>query len=86
MTPSLPKEPVQTNPPPPFPGMETGNKTNYAKTVCSQTLFTKNSVVSYNTNSIYTLLLWNNIGKEITQNRIIQSSIGGKGWGGYHAG
>jgi len=65
--------------------MELSFGTNQAKTVFSKTLFTKNSVVSYNTNSIYTLLLWKVIEKEMEQNMKIESSMYGKGGGGYHA-
>jgi len=83
--PSLPKEHPTTNPPPPFRGMETRTGTDHAKTVFSKTIFTKNSVVSYNTNTIYTLLLFREIRKELEGIMEIESSMNGKGGGGYHA-
>lgn len=85
-TPSLPKELHTTNPPPPFPGMETRTGTNYAKTVSLiETVLQKNPVVSYNTNTIYTLLLFEEIKEYLEQVMDFGSSMNGKGGGEYHA-
>ncbi len=86
MTPLFPKEHPQTNTPHPFPGMETRTGTNHVKTVSLiETVLQKNRVVSYNAKTIYTLLLWEVVGNEIERYAGIGSSIGGKGWGVYHA-
>lgn len=86
MTPPLPKELAPSNPPSPFPGMETISGNDRVKTVSLiETVLQKNPVVSYSTNAIYTLLLWNGIKKDLEQIMEIQSSMNGKGGGGYHA-
>jgi hypothetical protein len=81
----FPMETLSTNTPPVYRTMETLSGTVPEKTVFSKTLFTKNSVVSYLINPIYTLL---SVGeKRKLRNKsgysLFQVSIPGKGPRGY---